>query len=151
MLLTKVTKKFALKILFLLFYAASVSTRVGNGLEGTLDMGENVRYQYLLPEDGMTIMICVRVGNVVLYASTRVTTPNSALYEYILDISGQSLESEVCDDVYINSSGGKKRNIVSGSSNVTLYVTLNGVDESNIFAFNSTTGDTTSGESTLEL
>lgn len=114
-------------------------------------MGENIRYQYLLPEDGMTIMICVHVGNIVLYASTRVTTPNSALYEYKLDISGQSSQSEVCDDVYIDSSGSRKRNIVSESSNVTLYVAVNGVDESNVFALNSTTGDTTSGKSIVDL
>ena len=114
-------------------------------------MGENIRYQYLLPEDGMTIMICVHVGNIVLYASTRVTTPNSALYEYKLDISGQSSQSEVCDDVYIDSSGSRKRNIVSESSNVTLYVAVNGVDESNVFALNSTTGDTTSGKSIVDF
>lgn len=114
-------------------------------------MGENIRYQYLLPEDGMTIMICVHVGNIVLYASTRVTTPNSALYEYKLDISGQSSQSDVCDDVYIDSSGSRKRNIVSESSNVTLYVAVNGVDESNVFALNSTTGDTTSGKSIVDL
>ena len=128
----------------------SVAARIGNGLEGTLDMGENIRYQYPLPEDGMTIKICVQDGKVVLYASTRVTTPNSALYEYKLDISGRSSGTEVCDDVFVKSSESKKRNVVPESSNITLYVALNGEEQSNTFALNSTIGDTTSGKGTVE-
>ena len=133
------------------FFVVSVAAKIGDGLEGTLDMGENIRYHYPLPEDGMTVEICVQVGNIVLFASTKVTTPNSALYEYKLDISGRSSETEVCDDVFVDSPGRLKRNVVSESSNITLYVALNGVDESNIFALNSTIGDTTSGKSTSEI
>jgi len=121
----------------------SVAAKIGSGLEGTLDMGENIRYHYPLPEDGMTVEICVQAGNIVLFASTKVTTPNSALYEYKMDISGQSSETEVCDDVYVDSPARRKRHVVS---NITLYVAVNGVDESNTFALNSTIGDTTSGK-----
>ena len=121
----------------------SVAAKIGDSLEGTLDVGENIRYQYPLPKDGMTVEICVQAGNIVLFASTKVTTPNSALYEYKLDTSGRSSETEVCDDVFVDSPGRLKRHVVS---NITLYVALNGVDESNIFALNSTIGDTTSGK-----
>lgn len=114
-------------------------------MEGNLDIGESIRYQYQLPEDGMTIMICVRNGNIVLYASTKTTSPNSAFYDYKLDVSGQSSKDEVCDDVYIDSSTGRKRDLSSEPANITLYVSLNGRDDYNEFFFNSTVGDTSSG------
>ena len=109
-------------------------------------MGENIRYQYQLPTDGMTIMMCVRKGNVILYASTEITSPNSAFYEHKLDISGKSSQDEVCNDVYIDPSAGRKRELSSELANITLYVSLNGEDEFNEFLLNSTVGDTTSGK-----
>ena len=109
-------------------------------------MGENIRYQYQLPTDGMTIMMCVRNGNVVLYASTEISSPNSAFYDYKLDISGKSSKDEVCNDVYIDPSAGRKRDLSSELANITLYVSLNGEDEFNEFLLNSTVGDTTSGK-----
>ena len=108
-------------------------------------MGENIRYQYQLPVDGMTIMICVRIGNVVLYASTKTTTPNGAFYDYKLDISGQSSTTEVCGDAFVDPPEERKRNVFK-PSNTTLYLSLQGVDVSNEFALNSTIGDTTSGK-----
>lgn len=118
-----------------LFLAASVPAKIGNGLEGDLDIGESIRFQYQLPTDGMTIMMCIRQGNVVLYASTKITSPNSAFYEHKLDVSGKSSDDKVCDDVYIaiGPSSELKRELSSQQANITLYVSLNGEDEYNEF------------------
>lgn len=65
-------------------------------MEGCLDNEKTIRYRYELPESGMYITLCVRVGNIVLYVSTVITSPNSAFYEYKLNVSGDS-----CEEIYV--------------------------------------------------
>ena len=116
---------------------------------GNLDEGENIRYEFPLPEDGVTLKMCVQNGQVNCYASTEITTPNSALHDYKLEVKAQSPGMEACDDVYIQQpteSRDRDRRAVIEKSNTTLFMTLTGMDEYNEFSFNTTLGDTTSGE-----
>ena len=94
----------------------------------------------------MTLEVCAKTGQINLYASTEVTTPNSALYDKKLEVKAPSPGTEACDDVYIGQpKAQEKRRAVTETFNTTVFMTLTGMDEYNEFSFNSTLGDTTSG------
>lgn len=112
-------------------YAASVSPKIGSGLEGSLEKYQIIRYRYELPETGIEITICVRIGNVVLYVSTVITSPNSAFYEYKLNVSDGS-----CDKVYVAPSRGDLSTVLK---NIT-YISLIGEGDYNKFFFNTSKG-----------
>ena len=70
-------------------------------------MGENVRFTYTVPRIGMTIRMCVEMGTIAMFASTETTTPNSAFYDYSLDVTAIGTSSIVCGEVYeANRRGG---------------------------------------------
>ena len=113
---------------------------------GSLGEGETIRYEFPLPEDGVTVKMCVQTGQVNLYTSTEVPNPNSALYDHKLEVKAQSPGTEACDDVYIGEQGDLKRRSVIEKLNTTLFMSLTGMDGYNEFSFNSTLGDTTTGK-----
>lgn len=78
----------------------------------------------------MSITLCVRIGNVVLYVSAVITSPNSAFYEYKLNVSRPS-----CDTVYIAPPLGDLSALLT-----YIYPSLIGVDEYSEFLINTTVG-----------
>ena len=114
---------------------------------GSLGEGETIRYEFPLPENGVTVKMCVQTGQVNLYTSTEVPNPNSALYDHKLEVKVQSPGTEACDDVYIiGEQGDLKRRPITEKLNTTLFMSLTGMDGYNEFSFNSTLGDTTDGK-----
>ena len=91
---------------------------------GSLGEGETIPYEFPLPEDGVTVKMCVQTGQVNLYTSTEVPNPNSALYDHKLEVKAQSPGTEACDDVYIGEQGDLKRRSVIEKSNTTLFMSL---------------------------
>ena len=113
---------------------------------GSLGERETIRYEFPLPEDGVTVKMCVQTGQVNLCTSTEIPNPNSALYDHKLEVKAQSPGTEACGDVYIGEQGDLKRRSVIEKSNTTLFMSLTGMDGYNEFSFNSTVGDTTTGK-----
>ena len=112
-------------------------------------MGESARFMYTIPEIGMTIQMCVEIGNILMFASTETTTPNSAFYEYSLNVTADGTNVSVCNEVYVNSAANQSCNNstpATDNTTCTLHVAVNGLQERNEFAINSTTGDTRTGE-----
>ena len=89
----------------------------------------------------------------MLYASVSSTAPNSAVNDFMLEIGTG------CSDIYIdprgigngndnsnNALGRRKRQVfnstASESANLTLYISIEGVEERNTFILQTTTGDT---------
>ncbi len=121
-------------------------------MSGTLDQGQEVRYQYSIPEEGITIYINVDDGHVVLYASSAVPTPNEAYYDYKLDCL-DSCELFVNPEKLSPSLGspdtGRLRRANDNSTvptltNFTLYLSIEGVETNSTFEIQSNAGDTTS-------
>jgi len=133
-----------------LYPSASGSKVVGEASSGSLDRGGTARLNFALPVEGITIRLCVSQGYLVLYASVSSTAPNSAVNDFMLEIGTG------CSDIYIdptdtgngidNSMGRRKRQMFSStaseSANITLYVSIEGVEERNTFILQTTTGDT---------
>ena len=130
--------------------SAAVQGQIGQSTEGDLDMGESARFMYTIPEMGMTIQMCVEIGNILMFASTETTTPNSAFHEYSLDITANGTNISVCNEVYVTSTEANQTrcNITTatGNNTCTLHMEVSGLQERNEFAINSTTGDTRTGE-----
>ena len=112
----------------------------------TLDGGELSFFQFQLPAEGMTIQLQVQQGRTVLYASNRIRNPSAALYDV-------RLETDSTADVYLDPSDFEtpdeqglqslqKRQITDMFTNITLYVTIEGIQSTNFFTLETTFGDT---------
>ena len=110
--------------------------------------------------EGVTVRLCVNQGKLVLYASVSSTSPNSAVYDWMSEIGIG------CDDIFIDprdvennnigsndnsnrvntNNGRRKRQALNSTMDeyvdLTLYVSIEGVEETNSFVFQTTTGDT---------
>jgi receptor-type tyrosine-protein phosphatase Q len=115
---------------------------------GMLMKGGNVRYEIEVPEEGVTIRLCVREGYIIFYASFTVTNPNEALHDYKREVINTG--TITCDDAFIlpdvSNDATSKRNLrqvsnsTQSSSNI-LYISLEGGSEENEFALETSAGD----------
>lgn len=112
-------------------------------LFATLDEGQVSFLEYQLPTLGMTLALEVQEGSVVLYASNKISNPNAAFYDYRLETSRSA-------DVYINASvlegerpRDKRQLPPAELANITVFVTLEGLGDTNTFELDTTIGDTT--------
>ena len=73
-------------------------------MNGTLDQDESIRYHFPIPVAGITIHLCVSSGHVVIYGSVTIPNPNSAFYDWMVevDFGGATNETEICDNFYVN-------------------------------------------------
>lgn len=114
-------------------------------------LGSVSYFQYELPEEGMTLRLNVAAGRVILYASTRIPNPNSALYDI-------RIETDSTDDVFVTpedllqndgfigvgrrkrleGEGGRQRN----STGIMIYVSIEGLRGNNSYILETTFGDT---------
>ena len=139
---------------------AFASGRFGGISDAVVGNGENLRLTFPLPVEGVTVRLCVNHGQLVFYASVSATSPNSAVYDWMSEISIG------CDDIFIDprnvendnigsndnpnrvntNNGRRKRQALNSTMDeyvdLTLYVSIEGVEETNSFVFQTTTGDT---------
>ena len=126
---------------------ASSISEVEESISSTVEKNEEAYYQYNdFPEEGMTLKLTADKGSVVMYATDKTANPNEALYDVRAETSSYT-------DVYIDydtlygqcQSAISKRqtSVVPDISNITLYVTIVGQDDTNnTFTFITTYGDT---------
>lgn len=109
-------------------------------------LGRVSYFQYELPEEGMTLRLNVAAGRVVLYASTRIPNPNSALYDI-------RIETDSTEDVFVRpedllrSGGvGRRKRLEGGhggnSTGTMIYVSIEGLRGNNSYILETTFGDT---------
>ena len=103
-----------------------------------LDGGEVSFFEYLLPAQGMTIVLEVEEGgSAALYASSQLMNPNSAFYDYMI-------ETDSSADIYLDPSAFDNSWVVKRqAANLTVYVSIEGVGQTNPFSLTTTFGDTT--------
>ena len=121
-----------------------------------MDQGQQVRYQFPVPEEGLTVRLCVRNGLIVLYASTTIPNPNQAYYDW-------KLECIDCDDceMFVDPEDfevipadvevpqRRRRQAMVNTTeevvytNFTVYISVEGMEDRNTFELNTDVGDTT--------
>ena len=138
---------------------ASASKCVGESSGAIVGDGERIRINFPLPVEGITIRLCVAQGQILFNASVSLTVPNSAVHDWMSEIGIG------CDDIFIdprdveNANTGSNDNSNRAETNIfcrkrlanstmdqyadsTLYVLIEGAEESNSFVFRTTPGDT---------
>lgn len=95
-----------------------------------------------LPIEGMTIRLCLQRGRIVFYGSFSVATPNCALNDLY------ALWTLECNEMFIDrerSGSSMNKRQVMITSNTTLYVVIEGVEEENLYSMETSVGDTRRG------
>ena len=109
---------------------ASVEIEINETIDTSVGEGEETYIE--VPYDsheGVTIKVNVTNGSVIVYASDRITTPNEAFYDWMIETDGYS-------DIFLDPIE------VSRIVGDTVYVVIEGEDVDNDFTFTSENGDT---------
>ena len=87
-------------------YTASVPAGTDEEMNGTLDKDETVRYHFPIPVIGITVKVCISAGHILVYGSVLVPNPNSAFYDWMLELDYEhnDQEIEMCKNVFIDPS-----------------------------------------------
>ena len=142
-------------------YIVPAVVRVAQQVTGTTQRNQVAYFQYQLPVEGMTIRLKMDSGRAELYATHMLRNPSSAFYDYHFSTHSNA-------DVYIDPSElegsnndtmrrrvkreQEEREVVSTNlTNVTLFVSIKGLDENNSFILATTFGDTSTCEYTDSL
>ncbi len=119
---------------------------ISEEIEGILSQGDSSFFNFQLPVAGMTLRLEAQSGHTVMYVSDKIQNPNSAFHDYRYDSrenrGGLFVSQDMLED-------GRRRRAVdeltmSGSNftNITLYVTVQGQEDRNLFTIRSTFGNT---------
>ena len=134
------------------FCPASSPVDVGEALNGTLEQGEQARFQFDIPVTGIAIRLCVKAGRVILYASTKIPNPNSAYHDWKLDcliccdffVDPQDLDIVQTPVTADNTEQQPQVDESSNFTNRTLFLVTEGKKENTAFVIDTTCkyGDT---------
>ena len=78
--------------------AATIPVELGMQ-SGSLGKSGRVRYEMSVPQDGVTVKLCVN-GSIILYASQEVPNPNGALNDYTQTVTG----TNACNAAFVRPS-----------------------------------------------
>ena len=104
-----------------------------------------VHFNLDCPPDGLTINACGREGKTILYISTN-PRPNGAAYDKMIIIpAGQ------CKNTFIECNGNGRRRRQTTGTEEKIYVSIEGVEERNVYDLNAMTGDHSTPEGIYKL
>ena len=112
-----------------LIYAAPQALTPDTGVSDSLGAGERTYYEFAFDTDGVTLRLSVTTGTLICYASDLIQNPNEE-QGYVWKVTTTNYVDVFLDPDALSCRAGS-----------TLYVGLEGVDNSNTFSLNSTTGD----------
>ena len=126
-----------------------------------LDFKTKLYLEYSVPRGGFTIQVELDIGRVVVCGSNSLERPDcsySLTYDWRLEVSEY-------EDLFIGSDGFQSNvprtltptsaptftpPMFTTTTNITVYLTIEGLDENNVFSLNTTYGDTRIPASTSE-
>ena len=122
---------------------------VGQLNNGSSGRGETTKLNFeSSPNEGITLRLCMMSGSMELFASLTSRNPNAALHDFSAILNSTNRTSINCLTNYFSnskeSSERAKRRPVSDV--MRLYVTLAGLQVSNVFTLNTSDGNMTYGE-----
>lgn len=129
----------------LFVFAASVPVPVDQIISLTLEEGDVSFFEFQLPVEGMTVSLLRQEGSASLFASDKVRIPNSAFYDYRIDGDGEvfvDLEELLGGDGGAGQRRKRSEDIEIVFSNTTLFVSVEGTGEINMFQIRTSVGNT---------
>ena len=118
------------------YFTASSDLSIDQVVSDTIDQGQTKYINYPLPSNdkGITIVLNVSNGSVVLYASTIVSTPSEVFHDV-------KIESSQFEDVYIDPD-----KITNPDTADTVYIAIEGQGISNMIQVSASQGDVSTGK-----
>ena len=133
-------------MLFSLSSTAPAIFEISQELQTTIGRDQATNLEYNFPPEGLTIKIEISVGELVLYGSFTIPSPSSLTADFEFR-STSEIDYFVSPELYyesiINYDGENRRRLSSGDASV--FVTLVGQEEINIFSLYTTLYDTITG------
>ena len=123
--------------IILLLYMYVVPVRLGDNvtLNSTLGQGKVSYFQVRIPEDGLTFMVDVNEGKVLVCGSTIDPNPDCrdpSTYSWVCETEGYC-------DIFVNSARRRRRQ----AGGDVMFVSIEGVDKNNSMIFETMMGDET--------
>ena len=118
------------------YFTASSDLSIDQVVSDTIDQGQTKYINYPLPSNdkGITIVLNVSNGSVVLYASTIVSTPSEVFHDV-------KIESSQFEDVYIDPD-----KITNPDTADTVYIAIEGQGVSNMMQVSASQEDISTGK-----
>ena len=121
-----------------------------DGVLSKADFGREDRERYQVDVgEGVTVRLCVDAGQVALYASDTITTPNGALNTFSFE--GALQDEPKCEDLFVDPIAiesnrgipirGRKRQVTTPNEKITLYISIEGVADNSSFIFETFPGN----------
>ena len=128
-------------------FVASIVVEVETAsVSRSIERNTKVYLEYEVPREGFTVKAEVDMGSVAVCGSRSLARPDcsySPTYDWMLEVNDYS-------EIFINGEGfpGNEHQSISKhqiveSINITIFVTVEGLDSLNSFSLNTTYGDTT--------
>ena len=100
--------------------------------QGELEEGEQIRWQFQVPDSGTYFTLEVDEGEIAFYASTKITSPNEAFYEWMI-------QTPFNTTVFIRPGTVENQNAETMNTTfTTIYTALFGLTPNNTFTLSST-------------
>ena len=104
--------------------AATIPVEAGSSLTGSLEEGGLVRYELQVPPHGLSLNICVSQGEILIYGSSVVPNPNSALNDFNLTVNATTTP---CVNITIDESAS----VSETAKHESTFVLIEGLDSTN--------------------
>ena len=127
---------------------------------GNLAQGNQLRFNFEVPIEGMTVRLCIWRGNIAFYASFNVPNPSNDLNDLALQRNeswtSRCIRQSISNSNRDGQSGFEPRTkrqsteqIVINNS-TTLYVVIEGIEQENLYTIGTSIGDTRDTQDTRE-
>lgn len=129
---------------FISFHSASVAVDINQPVNIRLGRQQVSYFRFEVPSEGLSITLRGLQGQMVLYASLKTKNPSSALHEYTIENNGEIYIGQSRTDIIHRL---QKREVVlpsTQSTNVTIYISVEGIESENNFFVWGSEGDITS-------
>ena len=123
--------------------------RVGTKIVSNIARGAKrlLKYVYLKAE-GLTVKVGITVGNVLVRGSFSVQNPTELTQDFVVTSNGDKIDYFVSPELYeqsttVSTDGQRRKRQATPTNELTLYLSIVGLDNNNTFSLNTTIGDTT--------
>ena len=122
---------------------------VGTEIVSDIARGAKRLLKYLFSKaKGLTVKVGITRGNVLVRGSFSVQNPTELTQDFVVMSNGDEIDYFVSPELYeqsttVNTDGQRRKRQATPTNELTLYLSIVGLDNNNTFSLNTTIGDTT--------
>ena len=122
---------------------------VGTEIVGKVTGGGKRLFKYVFSKaKGLTVKVGITLGNVLARGSFSVQNPTELTQDFVVTSNGDKIDYFISPELYeqsttVNTDGQRRKRQATPTNELTLYLSIVGLDNNNTFSLNTTIGDTT--------